>query len=40
MMQITGTLFAGIAVVAVSFELTTPAFVLGAVAYWLLSHAT
>jgi hypothetical protein len=39
MMQITDTLFAGVAVIAASFELTTPAIVLGAVAYWLLGHA-
>lgn len=38
MMQITGTLFAGVAVLAVAFELTTPAIVVGAVAFWMLGH--
>jgi hypothetical protein len=38
MMQITGTLFAGVAVLAVAFELTWPATVFGAIGFWMISH--
>lgn len=38
MMQILGTLLGGVAVLAVTFELPKPAIVLGAAAYWMLSH--
>jgi hypothetical protein len=39
MLAITGTLLAGLAVIGVAFELTWPSAILGAIAYWMISHA-
>ena len=39
MLAITGTLLGGLAVIAVALEATWAAAVLGAVAFWLISHA-
>ena len=38
MLAITGTLFCGLAVIAVALEATGPAALLGAVGFWLVSH--
>lgn len=40
MLYITGTLFGAVAVIAVAFELTGPAIVLGGIAAWLITHST
>jgi hypothetical protein len=40
MMLITGTLFCGLAVIAVVLEATGPAIVLGGIAAWMITHST
>jgi hypothetical protein len=39
MLAITGTLFGAVAIIAVALEATGPAFVLGGIAAWLITHA-
>jgi hypothetical protein len=39
-LAITGTLFCGLAVIAVALEATVPAIVLGGIAAWMITHAT
>jgi hypothetical protein len=39
MLATTGTLFCGLAVVAVALEATVPAIMLGGIAAWLIGHA-
>jgi hypothetical protein len=38
MLEITGALLGTLAILAVAFEATWPAAVLGAVAFWMISH--
>ena len=40
MLSITGTLFCGLAVIAVALEATVPAIVLGGIAAWMITHAS
>ena len=40
MMLTTGTLFCGLAVIAVALEATGVAFLLGGIAAWMITHAT
>jgi hypothetical protein len=40
MPAITGTLFYGLAVIAVALGATVPAIVLGGIAAWMITHAT
>jgi hypothetical protein len=39
MLATTGVLLGGLAVIAVALEATGPAFVLGGLAAWLITHA-
>jgi hypothetical protein len=39
MLAITGTLFCGLAVIAVALEATVPAIVLGGIAAWMITHS-
>jgi hypothetical protein len=39
MIAITGTLFGAVAVIAVALEATVPAFVLGGIAAWMITHS-
>jgi hypothetical protein len=39
MLAITGTLFCGLAVIAVALEATVPAIVLGGIAAWMIAHS-
>jgi hypothetical protein len=39
MLAITGTLFCGLAVIAVALEATVPAIVLGGIAAWIITHS-
>jgi hypothetical protein len=39
MLAITGTRFCSLAVIAVAFEATIPAIVLGGIAMWMVTHA-
>jgi hypothetical protein len=38
-MATTGALLGGLAVIAVALEATVPAFVLGGIAAWLITHS-
>lgn len=40
MFAVTGTLFCGLAVIAVTLEATVPAIVLGGIAAWMITHST
>jgi hypothetical protein len=40
MLAVTGTLFCGLAVIAVALEATVPAIVLGGIAAWMITHST
>jgi hypothetical protein len=40
MLTITGTLFCGLAVIAVALEATGVAIVLGGIAAWMITHST
>jgi hypothetical protein len=40
MLAITGTLFCGLAVIAVALEATGVAFLLGGIAAWMITHST
>lgn len=39
MLAIFGTLFGGLAILAVAFEATWPAALFGAIGFWLISHS-
>ncbi|MEA2887935.1 MAG: hypothetical protein QOD11_2295 [Bradyrhizobium sp.] len=39
MLATTGVLLGGLAVIAVALEATGPAFVLGSIAAWMITHA-